>query len=123
MKIKLFKKEKDLAEKQKTPESQKPKKPKRSVLHATETGERAAHDWRLMLLVFVLILLVVVSVDGYLLSRINRGDFFETVSITETNVEARNRKSLIDAANFFQARKERYQNFLSSPTVEIDPSI
>jgi hypothetical protein len=109
MKINFFKKGKDAGKK-----TFKPKL----------VGEdRARHDWMMMVAVFVVLILIVISFDFYLFTKINRGDFFATDGEIQDNETVATKKVLLDAQNFFETRQKEYEAFKSTPPVEIDPSI
>lgn len=92
-------------------------------LQKVDVGERAMHDWMLSLCIFVGIIVIAVLFAGYLFTRVSSGDFFVDTSLIQPNSASYTRKTLIEANTFFEARKKDYEAYLTSSTVEIDPSI
>ena len=96
-----------------------------------EAGGRLLRDWATILIVFVILVLTAFLVDGYLLIQINRGDFFSADAVSDSvsdsvsgsSPETLNRKTLLDAAGFFEARQKEYDAFRSIVAPQIDPSI
>lgn len=101
----------------------KKKKGKINFAHKRETGEQAERDWGIMILGFSAAILLVIVLEGYLFVRINRGDLFAPTAESLTQSETINRKTLLDTAEFFEARQKKYEVFRSTATPQIDPSI
>lgn len=91
--------------------------------HELSLQERIQRDWKIMLITFVVLLLAVFAFDGYLLVRVNRGDFFLSGNTSAENINTIDRKVLLDASNFFDERQKEYEAFQNSGIVEIDPSL
>lgn len=87
------------------------------------------HDWVLIVSSFVFLVLVVVVVNGYLLIRINKGNFFAVNPETGVSVETLNRKTLFDVAAFFEMREKEYEAFKAArsaqtaSSTQVDPSL
>ena len=96
---------------------------KNPIAHKKEAGGRVLQDWMFVVVAFIVLVLVVAFVDGYLLVRINRGDFFKADPNMELSPETVNRKKLVDVEEFFAARQKEYTAFTSTTTPEIDPSL
>ncbi len=91
--------------------------------HVAEVGDKVIRDWKIMLLTFTALLLAVVFIDGWLLVQIHKGDFFEAEEGAETNQASVNRKTLLDAAGFFEMREKELNAFKTGTSTEIDPSL
>ncbi len=102
----------------------KEKKPSKNIVKPKSTmAEVTMRDWKLMLIVFTVLIVCAVGIDGYLSVRVNRGDFFVVEPESTVNPATAGRKSLLDADNFFVNREKEYENFKASAVPEIDPSI
>jgi hypothetical protein len=88
-----------------------------------ELGGQVLRDWSLVIASFVLFVVIVAGVDGYLLFMINRGDFFKADSTVELAPDSVNRKKLADVEEFFASRKKEYAARSATTTPEIDPSL
>lgn len=92
--------------------------------HELDLGHRVKHDWKFILLIFFGLILVVFAFDGYILYQVNQGNFFSSDSAGNySGTSDLDRKTLIDASNFFQARQSEYENFKYLELPEIDPSL
>ncbi len=88
-----------------------------------EAGGQVLKDWMLIIGAFVALVLIIATIDGYLLVKINRGDFFKVEENSELSQETVNRKKLVDVEEFFAARQKAYAEFSQTAAPEIDPSI
>lgn len=84
---------------------------------------RVVKDWLMLLVVFVCLVIFVGAVDGYLLLKINQGDFFHSDIPGEVSAETVKRKKLVDVVEYFDARKAEYNQLWSTSTPQMDPSI
>lgn len=92
--------------------------------HELGMGDMVKRDWKAMVLIFFVMILLVFALDGYILLRVNQGDFFSGGDDSTLEDSASlDRKTLINAVEFFEKQRADYQNFRNSDLPEIDPSI
>ena len=88
-----------------------------------DIGSRVPKDWIMILAVFVLLVVCAAVLDGYLLFKINRGDFFHNETDPAVSAETVKRKKLVDVVEYFDARKTDYAQLWATTSPHIDPSL
>ncbi len=101
---------------------------KKSVVPSTPTHEREIggdvfRDWFVMIVVTTVLILVALGFGGYLLFKINQGNFFKVDSEATLSTETLNRKTLLNVSEFFESRKKEYETLRATALPRIDPSI
>jgi hypothetical protein len=88
-----------------------------------DVSSRITKDWVMVLGVFVVLVLFAAIADGYLLFKINRGDFFHSETSSSVSAETVKRKKLVDVVEYFDARSADYARLWSTTTPRVDPSL
>src|SRR5665213_215690 len=93
----------------------------RSGKHAAIDFVRTpSDDWKRLVLGFVVVIIIVAGIDGYLFYKINAGDLF-TAPPPAPTADAVNRTTLTTIADFYIAKQAAF-NSIATSSVPADPS-
>jgi len=84
---------------------------------------KAAHDWKLVLAVFSIIIIVVATLNFYLFIRVSEGEAFSRYDSSEIEKEAINLKDMEKIISFFDGKALKINNLVNSSEWDVDPSL
>lgn len=69
----------------------------------------AYRDWRWLLVVFFVLLIVVVGINVYIFMKINRGEIFQSDKTATAQAETIDRDRLKQTIDYYTARAEHFE--------------
>ncbi len=97
-------------------------KPKKSSEYKT-ISDKANHDWRLMLLLFIFFVIGVVFLDAFIFVKASKGEIFLAVEKSEEARAPLSEKRLGDAVEQFESRRKNLEGLKLNPPTTTDPSL
>jgi hypothetical protein len=85
-------------------------------------GEKARHDWKVILISFFLIVTALIITHSLLFVRVERGEFLNPSSEEVVTEDAVSREELEGAVQFFEEREMRLEALRVEKPVVVDPS-
>ncbi len=81
------------------------------------------HDWKIVLIFFVFIAIILAGLSGYLFLKINRGEIFITQKHDTQTVSVLNVKLLEKTVGEFEEKKAHLLELETEKVIASDPSI
>jgi len=97
-----------------------------SIRRKTEfkaVGEKAEHDWHMILSVFTLLVVVSLAVNLYIFVKVHEGKIFTRDIESESAPSLIDKLSLENEIEHFEERKARFEALRANPPAFPDPSL
>lgn len=94
---------------------------RRGVYESEEINPR--RDWKVAIVIFVLISFAAVIFDTYVYWRINKGGFFVSSNKETVPIESIDRSELAKVIKFYEAKEKLFEEVKNKKPDIIDPSI
>lgn len=86
-------------------------------------GEKAHHDWRYILIFFILATFCAIGLGAFIFVKVGKGEIFSVVNKKEEIRSSISEKRIADVIEQFENRRTHLESLKNSPPKSIDPSI
>lgn len=86
-------------------------------------SDKADYDWRVILVIFILLSVLAVSVGTFLFIKVSKGEIFTVIGRREDAKSVINERGLKNVIDFFESRKKHVEELKTKPRTTEDPSL
>ncbi len=86
-------------------------------------SDKADYDWRVILVIFILLSVSAVSVGTFLFIKVSKGEIFAVIGKREDAKSVINERGLKNVIDFFESRRTHVEELKKQPRITEDPSL
>lgn len=80
-------------------------------------------DWKIIVISFAFLVLLIACADSYMYFRVYKGDIFTVQDTTDTSLTVVDQKSLTDVTATFETKAKDFETLKGQKPVNVDPSL